>query len=282
MRCISPINLKDPRRKSAAQRIQVPCGKCGSCRYNRRIGWSFRLAQELKVSTSAYFITLTYDNENIKYSNSGAPTLCKEDLQKFIKRARKEQCKYTTAKIRHYSVGEYGSKTGRPHYHTILFNLDPNTRNKLVKRWPFGGIHIGSVNGASIHYITKYHVNYRTMSDLTEDDPINEFAMMSKKPGIGSCYIDRTKEYHQDGGNTFVMNNGYAQQMPRYYRDKIFSEFEREILAQSAMSEHEKNYFKEFNRLMELGIENPDEYMQTSAYLDSLKVDHKSNEQDMF
>ena len=74
-------------RKVETNIYTLPCGKCPNC-YARRIsGWSFRLMEEDKVSSSSYFITLTYDNPPM--SENGFMTLKKSDFQKFMKRLRK-------------------------------------------------------------------------------------------------------------------------------------------------------------------------------------------------
>jgi hypothetical protein len=43
----------------------------------------------IKKAKSAYFITLTYNEENVPYVNNETATLRKRDLQLFIKRLRR-------------------------------------------------------------------------------------------------------------------------------------------------------------------------------------------------
>ena len=85
-RCLSPFQLtKEYTDITGKNRtINVPCGKCVSCLKRRSGHWSFRLAQEAQVSSSASFLTLTYANAPI--SENGFPTLVKEDFQKFLKK----------------------------------------------------------------------------------------------------------------------------------------------------------------------------------------------------
>ena len=281
MRCISPISLKDPRAIRGSQRLIVPCGKCGACRANRRIEWSFRLKQELMSASSAFFITLTYDDENLRFNENGVATLCKEDVQLFIKRLRKAQCGSKKCVIRYYCVGEYGTRTHRPHYHILLFNLDKNLLNSVVYLWSLGHIDIGKVNDSSIHYTTKYHVNFD--KEKSKDYGIEpEFALMSRRPGIGYRFLEKSAKWNKDHGNVFVMNNGYAQRMPRYYKDKIFSDYERELLAEEAMSKADWEYWKEFSRLYDLGVKDPAAQMEKAAIHDAERVFDKKNSRDMF
>jgi len=152
-KCISPITVQH-----AGERHVVPCGKCNFCLETRRNHWCFRLSQELKKSTSAYFITLTYDEDNVPIAENGSQTLVKRDLQLFWKSLRKSQAVITDLKLRYFIAGEYGSQTKRPHYHAIVFNLQIPV-HKLQEIWKKGFVHCGRVTGASIRYVTKYIIN---------------------------------------------------------------------------------------------------------------------------
>ena len=161
------------------------------------------------------------------------PVLYKPDLQKFIKRLRihKErnyegrqnrldeswEKKYIGERwkwknpIRYFAVGEYGEEFGRPHYHAIIFNVPEEMQVKgVAKAWGKGNIHVGTVTEASIHYVTKYALKKEN------------FALMSRNPGIGYRYLDRDHIYkfHADKGNDFVELNGHKMSMPRYYKEK--------------------------------------------------------------
>lgn len=100
--------------------LQVPCGKCLLCRDKKKREWSFRAVCENVYSTSQpLFITMTYNNKHLpKYG------VFKEEVQCFMKRLRikldRNKIKHN---IRYFAVGEYGSKSGRPHYHMILWNF---------------------------------------------------------------------------------------------------------------------------------------------------------------
>lgn len=217
------------------------------------------------------FVTLTYDDENIPIGS--APSLHKRDLQLFLKKLRKKN----SSKLRFYAVGEYGSKTLRPHYHAVLFNVDPSLWDCLDDIWNFGLAHVGDITEASIHYVTKFHVNVDN-SEVEGKEP--EFVTMSRRPGIGNNYLKRVKSYHNKTKNNYVRNNGYKQRLPRYYRDKIFSESEKRAIRYMSEKEIDKVYEKEFERLKQLGIPDPDMYMERSQYYESLKVERKSKEND--
>lgn len=168
MDCISPMSLPKPNGYGSIDRHVVPCGNCPACLSKARSAWSFRLRQELKKAESAFFITLTYDEDN------SPGELVKKDVQDFMKRLRKrvnvledKVCdrvkmplnRLKKAKLKYYFVGEYGSETKRPHYHAILFNLPWDRVDMIEKSWPFGFSSVGDVNDASINYVTKYVIN---------------------------------------------------------------------------------------------------------------------------
>ena len=169
----------------------VSCGQCYACLQNKRVEWTFKLEQELKVSKTAWFITLTYNHDNLVFGENQIPTLYVADLQKFIKRCRQYQKRNTNSEqtIRYFACGEYGEKNDRPHYHLIMFNLHPKTLNNLQKLWsiynksnktydPIGQIKVGTVTTASIHYTTKYIIN--RFGEY--DNKLKPFVIMSRKP----------------------------------------------------------------------------------------------------
>lgn len=194
MACLTPFKTNDGQ--------LVPCGKCPDCRGRRISGWSFRLMEEEKRCSSAFFLTLTYDPMKVPMSPRGFMTLdssidqetgeihhmkikkkdgttgyvreTKRDLQLFFKSLRKAN---SLRKIKYYAVGEYGGKTKRPHYHIILFNADITT---VQNAWTKGQIHYGNVSGASVGYTLKYMSKPKTVPKHKNDDRLPEFSIMSK------------------------------------------------------------------------------------------------------
>lgn len=239
--------------------------------------WSFRLRKELDVSSSADFITLTYSERTLPFNCSGEVTLVKRHLQLFLKRLRKQQSKYTGGKIRYYGVGEYGTLTDRPHYHLLLFNLD--SRTSPERSWNYGHIHHGRVSDASIHYVTKYHVNVVKDPESTRQV---EFSSMSRRPGLGYNYVEKVINWHRDNDYTHVVNNGYKQAMPRYYREKIFSKMERALQSESSIELVDDLYWQEYYRLQGLGIQDPDRHMFASQLREARKVKKKGLEGNTF
>jgi len=256
MKCISPLNLFIDERG----RMDVPCGVCHNCLKSKRNDWSFRLEQEQKASRSSYFLTLTYTDENLTWG-SIAPTLVKTDLQKFFKRIRKHQQKFKSWKIRYYAVGEYGTKTKRPHYHAMIFNARKETISKLNDLWNLGQTHIAECNPATIRYLTKYVINN---IDKNPDGIQPQFSLMSRKPGIGQNYLDKAGKYHLENATLSVINAlGTNQKLPRFYQDKIFTpgqkatiKWELQKIAEAKQKEQIDQYAKKGDNFFKLEVDS--------------------------
>lgn len=248
MKCISPLWV----RKSGQH---VPCGKCNFCLAVKRADWTFRLNQELQTTSSSSFITLTYADEELPLSDQGVPTLVKTDCQKFLKRLRKKNEEFTNEKIRYYLVGEYGTKTARPHYHSIMFNLHANAKACLSAVWQKGNVHVGEVNQASIHYTTKYVIN-RVGLYANKAKP---FTLISNRPGLGINYVGTHGKWHREASRDFTQVHGIIQRIPRYLRERIFTKLERQIMKINFDAQSNDLYWKEIERLSEFH-KNPQGY----------------------
>lgn len=252
MKCDSPFFVNNSSvnlAKGMPERVPVPCGKCASCKLRRVNSWVFRLLQEEKISASAHFITLTYDTRFVPISDNGFMTLKKVDFQDYMKRLRK----LCDLPLKYYAVGEYGSRNRRPHYHAIVFNVKDS--EDFFRAWSLdgqnlGSVHVGQVTSDSIAYTLKYIDKPSFCKQHGRDDRSPEFSLMSK--GLGSSYVTpEIVRYHRENLDKvyLVKLSGHRVAMPRYYRDKIFSEDEKRLqvkLIQSAIDSEEiekRRYF---------------------------------------
>lgn len=242
-RCYYPFMVK-----TDYTEVPVPCGKCPECLKRRASGWSFRLQKHALMPTiyKASFITLTYDNEHVPRTlGAGFLTLDKTHIQKFFKRLRKMQPD-GSPKISYYVCGEYGGKFGRPHYHGIVFNASddhvirawyaPSNYDPKGRPTPIGNIKFGDVNGASIGYTLKYMCKPRTVPAHRNDDRQPEFSLMSKSLGASYLTPEMINWHKNDIENRMIcaMDDGVLISMPRYYKNKIYTEEERNKIAASA------------------------------------------------
>lgn len=226
--------------------VEVPCGRCIECRQERTRQWAMRCVHEASMHQDNVFVTLTFSEDHLPQDRS----LDVRDLQLFFKRLRK---RFPDRKIRYFACGEYGETTRRPHYHALIFNLDfPDKRRIsgvgantlysstiLEEVWGLGLCSIGQVTFDSAAYVAGYCIK-KVSGDIADEHYTlydgytgeawkikPEFAVMSRRPGIGKTWFDQYKEdiYSKD----FVTLRGVQMGAPRTY-DKWFEQLSPERL----------------------------------------------------
>lgn len=226
-----------------------PCGSCIGCRLEYSRQWAIRCVHEAAMHEQNSFLTLTYNNENLPDDKS----VSKAELQKFIKRLRK---KIEPKKIRYFGCGEYGDRLSRPHYHLCVFGHQFNDleirrkgNNRLFKNrikkgnindlfiskelekiWKKGFCTVGEVTFESAGYVARY-VAKKITGDMAKKhygDKSAEFALMSRRPGIGTSWIKQymsdvyPKDYHTLNGvkvrPTRFYDAVYAREKPEQFK----------------------------------------------------------------
>lgn len=240
--CFSVIQLKNG--------ASVPCGRCPKCVARRVSGWSFRLMQEEKVSTSAEFLTLTYATDHVPCIWNDERVLLNlypDDLTLFFKRLRKAHPKGNRS-IKYYAVGEYGGRTARPHYHILLFNA---IRELIQPAWNMGEIFYGKVEGASIGYCLKYMSKDKKKQKHWLAHRTGEFSRMSK--GLGVSYLEN--EIMCNWHIKDMVNRMYCTTeqnvkiaMPRYYKNLLYLENERSAIRDAMMIKTHEAGLKKLDR----------------------------------
>lgn len=221
-------------RKPPLGPVKVPCGQCIACRLNRASDWATRIMHEKKMSADSYFLTLTYNEENLPRVGNYS-TLVKADVQKFLKRLRKA---ISPIKLRYYLCGEYGERYGRCHFHVIVFldSYAEDFQRYVNLSWPFGFVHVGSVSYESAKYVARYCTKLLTGPKkewYTERNILPEFALMSRRPGIGASWLQKYGQEVKTHHNVVV--KGRTMAPPRYYRDKVYEERDRDIVRNSVV-----------------------------------------------
>lgn len=189
MKCGYPIEV-GPR--------MVPCGQCMPCRINHKRQWTGRILLEAAhVRGLSTFLTLTYNEEHVPHvSGSGdktlQQTLRRKDADEWFNRIRG-----TTGigPVRFFMVGEYGDQTQRPHYHAVLFGIDPGAwEDRIHTAWrddkgePIGFTQVAPMEKRNAAYIAGYVTKKMTQKDdprLTGRE--REFSTMSRRPPIGAA-----------------------------------------------------------------------------------------------
>lgn len=258
MKCTNPFPKKfinpswdgfDPLTKY--KYILCPCGKCLACRINKRREWTVRLMQEEIYSSSSLFVTLTYDEDNVPFDDNGNMSVCKQDVQLYLKRLRK---KYGEG-IRYMINSEYG-ELGRPHYHGIFFNLPKDLimsdAKKIVRKlrgrvsisyhslafqsvWGKGNVEFSDATKERCGYTAKYFVSRKDVDELLTPN----FSLSSRGGrgssgfgGIGSRYANDIAEKvrHLHTNIMFHPSTGLPVTIPRLYKQYIYTDEERAAL----------------------------------------------------
>lgn len=223
--------------KNGLPRLQLPCGKCPECSKDYYKMWATRGSRELYCWESSVFITLTYSDETLPHNRS----LDKKHVQDFIKRVKKHFGSTKENPVRQTYCGEYGTRTLRPHYHCILYNVDFGDRRNhrisdgghqvftsetLTRLWGLGHAEFGYATPGSIAYLYKYILKKKSRKEkeqpleLTVGDTTyevaHEFIESSRNPGIGAWL--RGAETLSKG---YLTVNGVKTKLPKYYLEDI-------------------------------------------------------------
>ena len=211
--------------------VPVGCGNCIECRKQKARSWQVRLLEDIKINTDSVFVTLTFSSESLnnlikdvtKTGDIIDNDICTLAVRRFLERWRWEFKK----SVRHWLITELGHNgTERVHLHGLIFSKDIKAIERL---WKYGWVYFGNyVNERTINYIIKYV----TKVDLRNR---NFKAKILCSKGIGSNYLNSINaERNLFKGNntkeTYKNKQGYELNLPIYYRNKIYSDEEREKL----------------------------------------------------
>lgn len=218
--------------------VPVGCQKCIECKKKKSREWQVRLTEEIKHDKTGKYITFTFNTKSLKelseeieglegYNRENAiATLA---VRRFLERWRKEYKK----SVKHWFVTELGqNNTEHIHIHGIMWTKV--SKEEINNKWQYGFTTImdetngGWVNEQTINYIVKY-VN--KVDELHKE--YNSRILTS--PGIGKKYTERfdakRNKYKEDSTKeSYTNRQGFEMMLPIYYRNKIYTEEEREKL----------------------------------------------------
>lgn len=222
--------------------IEIECGHCYECKRKKARQWRIRMAEQLRETPTAVFFTGTFSPERIEkicsrynIEKEEANEIATKEVRLFLERLRKQN---GGKSVKHWIVTEKGhTNTRRIHIHGLFFAENGMTQQSLTwllrSNWIAGYCYNGQyVNEKTINYISKY----LTKTDL--DNPEFEGKVLAS-PGLGKNFINRP-----DGQNihyfpktetkrtteTYRFRNGTQVVLPKYYKEKLFTEDEREKL----------------------------------------------------
>lgn len=259
--CLHPYYLRD-------DNLYVPCGKCPNCRSRLRFDLSTRIFFETAFAKSAFFITLTYNDESLPLSKEGKPAFDKIQVQDFMKRIRRKlepcrlrfflTCEFGDGEDAQKYLKQYGTEFGRSHYHAV-FICDHKLklremRDYVQAAWPFGHSCVSSCSMARIQYATQYALKDEDYlyKKYEEGDPCKPFRLFSLKPGLGAGFgvdekpiIEFLNEYLYNDGIHFrdrLTVAGHQRGIPRYWKDRIDPSISEELKekGKSFLDEHQE------------------------------------------
>lgn len=213
--------------------VPIGCGKCMECKKQKAVEWQVRLHEEIRESKNGKFVTMTFTNESLvelqkelkmykgyELENKTA-TLA---VRRFLERWRKK----TKKSVRHWLVTELGQEeTERIHIHGIIWTDEE--KEEIEEKWKYGNVWIGEyVNNKTINYIVKY------INKVDEKHKEYKSKVLTSK-GIGSGYMRRmdsenNKYKGEKTDETYRTREGGKLALPIYYRNKIYSDEEKEKL----------------------------------------------------
>lgn len=234
--CLYPKTIANPRylpnrknggfpstpKDSRLRGIEIGCGVCIECRKKRANSWRARLIEELKDNPTDKFVTLTFSDEYLdKFETEEANETAARAIELFRKRwwiKYKKALKYwLIVELGHPNENPNYKSTERVHLHGIIWtNI---SKEEFEEIWKYGWVDFGEyVNEKSINYIVKY------VTKCDEDHP-NFIGQIFTSKGIGKGYIKRHPKRDVD---TYRTPSGLKITMPAYYKERIFTEEERE------------------------------------------------------
>lgn len=188
MLCMNPFRTND---------VEYGCGKCRACRVNKQRGL---IARNLLESwdydfRENWFVTLTYESPPREGVSPKA-------VRNFVRRMRR---RYPS--IRYFIASERGTRTGRPHYHGLLYGVRLDLAT-LDEAWDQGRTQGRRLSPERIAYACKYTVKGLDANAPALPEGENpDFARWSKSPPLGSSYLPAL-------ARTFFSGHGDA-----YYRE---------------------------------------------------------------
>lgn len=240
----------------------VGCGQCVPCmlEYSRDKATQIMLEKNFGYKNcqpypdgTVWMLTATYDNEHLKthkYARTDTGEIFEgvslnlEDDQKFMKLLRYY---YPNMKMKRVVAGEYGSQSGRPHYHSIIYGLPLDQTqfktwnvNKWGQRtwiykdlneiWGNGMVNIARVEWQNAAYVARYALKKAFKKDKAwyyAQGMLPEFIHWSN--GIGRNYFLKNIEKIYDTDTVPIVNNKGAIVKPPKSYDRMLKEIDPEL-----------------------------------------------------
>ena len=231
--------------------VPIACTRCIECMKAKQREWRARLLEDIKHNKNGKFVTLTFSNEKYaeyynKFKNEYQGyyldnKIAAKAMRHFLERWRKKYKK----SVRHWFITELGhGKTEHLHYHGIIWT---DHIDDLSNVWQNGYVWDGKlINEQKVNYVNERTVNYITkyMTKLDEKHKFYKGVVLSSA-GIGRDYTKthnfRLNRYVEKKTiETYQTAQGTKINLPIYWRNKIYTEDEREKLWLEKLDKQER------------------------------------------
>lgn len=240
--------------KSEGELYPVPCGSCLPCRINKKTFWQNRIAYDVmsmnRIGFGSTFAGLSIDDNHITSNFS----LVKKDLQDVIKRLRH----HSPIKFKHFSVGEYGDNSKRPHYHSILIGVPTELSSDVLRKsWKFGFTTADPVTSGRIRYVVDYldscsAEGKKTFESLGLVPPFNLHSN-----GIGQSLFDSQRDLIYDTGH--YLSRGKLFPVSTYWLNKLGVPLRNRIPTPEQLAEYK-------NKALKYGYKSLEAYQVDKAH----------------
>lgn len=253
--CLYPKLVKNPKYKVTKKNggkipavsdervlyVPVGCGQCIQCRRQKANEWKVRMIEELKNNEKCNFVTLTFSPESLEklLKEFGVKNECSaiagKAIRLFLERYRKKYKK----SIKHWFITELGEEESeRLHIHGLLWEIPDN--EEIKKLWNYGNVVIDKrpVTTQTVNYCVKYMVKV----DHKHKNFRNQIFCSA---GIGKSYLGRYNASlnifrGSETDESYILPNGSRVALPIYYRNKIYSDAQREQLWLNKLDKNER------------------------------------------
>jgi hypothetical protein len=264
--------------------VPIGCGVCLECMKQKARGWQVRLLEDIRVNNNGKFMTMTFNSKSLKeiteivrkkdkavgYDLDNA--IATKAVRYFLERWRKKYGK----SLRHWLVTELGHEgTEHLHLHGIVWTDEK--MEEIERIWQYGYCHKGRLkpNGQWENYVNNRSVTYITKYLFKIDEKHKKYKpIILCSKGIGKAYMDKIdseKNKYKEGGTKeyYKTSTGHKMGMPIYWRNKIYSEEEREKLWVEKLDKQERyvlgckidisNGEEEYNKALQLAQKHSEE-----------------------
>lgn len=212
-------------------------------------------------------LCIHYKSQN--YVENTFPVVCREDVQLFLKRLRRNvdydsynlltSVSSIDKSIRYFICSEYGPNTFRPHYHGLLFFrnkcvADAVREHYLYSSWRLCdkcNIDCQFVFSNAVGYVSKYVTIDSRLPAILKTSCYSTFSLRSTRPAIGASMctyselLDKIENHSLTYPKVSISSDGVASEILRPLPTLVINQFFRTIYREYSYSRDE--LFRFFN-----------------------------------